>query len=99
MALAGGMGSYNYHDLGEEVECRPLLFYANPLGHHILATLQPCQKVSKKQSRMGAQCVCGAMCGAHSAHVSLYCKTIFFCCYGLTIIGGRGVASPNLLLD
>ena len=30
---AGGVNGYNHHDIGEEVEWRPLLSYANPLGH------------------------------------------------------------------
>ena len=36
---AGGVGSYNHRDIGEEVEWRPPLLYANPLGHRVLATL------------------------------------------------------------
>ena len=28
--LAGGVGSYNCHDIGEEVEWRPRLLYVNP---------------------------------------------------------------------
>ena len=35
----GGVGSYNHHGIGKEVECRPSLLYANPLGHNIPATL------------------------------------------------------------
>ena len=36
---AGGVGGYNHHCIGEEVEWRPPLLYANPLGHRVLATL------------------------------------------------------------
>ena len=34
----GGVGGYNHHCIGEEVEWRPPLLYANPLGHRVLAT-------------------------------------------------------------
>ena len=37
---AGVVGSYNRHDIGEEVEWRPPLLYANPLGHSVPATLK-----------------------------------------------------------
>ena len=33
---AGGVGGYNHHDI--EVEWRPPLLYANPLGHRVRAT-------------------------------------------------------------
>ena len=36
--LAGVVGSYNRHDIGEEVEWRPPLSCANPLGHCVPAT-------------------------------------------------------------
>ena len=36
---AGGVGGYNHHYIGDEVEWRPPLLYANPLGHHVPATL------------------------------------------------------------
>ena len=36
---AGGVGSYNHLDIGEEVEWRPPLLYANPLGHRLPAAL------------------------------------------------------------
>ena len=29
---AGGVGGYNHHDIGEEVEWRPPFLYANPFG-------------------------------------------------------------------
>ena len=51
------------HDIGEEVEWRPLLLYANPLGHRIPATLN--------QPKTSARCMRGAMCGARGAFVSL----------------------------
>ena len=34
---ARGVGGYNHHCIGEEVEWRPLLLYANPLGHRVPA--------------------------------------------------------------
>ena len=34
-----GVGGYNHHDSGVEGEWRPLLLYANPLGHRVPATL------------------------------------------------------------
>ena len=34
----GGVGGYNHHCIGEEVEWRPPLLYANPLGHRVPAT-------------------------------------------------------------
>ena len=36
---AWGVGRDNHRDIGEEVEWRPPLLYANPLGHHVPATL------------------------------------------------------------
>ena len=36
---AGGVGGYNHRDIGEEVEWRPPLLCANPLGHCIPAIL------------------------------------------------------------
>ena len=36
---AGGLGGYNHHCIGEEVEWRPPLLYANPLGHRVPTTL------------------------------------------------------------
>ena len=30
LPLVGGVGGYNHHDIGEEVEWRPPLLYANP---------------------------------------------------------------------
>ena len=39
-APAGVVGSYNHHDIGEEVDWRPPLLYANPLGHRVPATLK-----------------------------------------------------------
>ena len=38
--LAGGVGGYNHHCIGEEVECRPPLLYAYPLGHRVPANLK-----------------------------------------------------------
>ena len=38
MGCPGGVGGYNHHCIGEEVEWRPPLLYANPLGHRIPAT-------------------------------------------------------------
>ena len=35
----GGVGGYNHRGIGEEVEWRPLLLFANPLGHRVPATL------------------------------------------------------------
>ena len=35
---AGGVGGYNHHCIGEEVEWRPPLLYANHLGHRVPAT-------------------------------------------------------------
>ena len=35
----GCVGGYNQRDSGEEVEWRPPLLYANPLGHRVPATL------------------------------------------------------------
>ena len=37
--LAGSVGGGDSGDIGEEGECRPLLLYANPLDHHVPATL------------------------------------------------------------
>ena len=34
---AGCVGGYNHHCIGEEVEWRSLLLYANPLGHRVPA--------------------------------------------------------------
>ena len=39
MAFNYCVGGYNHHDMGEEVEWRPPLLYANPLGRRIPATL------------------------------------------------------------
>ena len=39
---AGGVGGYKHHDIVEEVEWWPLLWYANPLGHRVPATLEIC---------------------------------------------------------
>ena len=36
----GVVGSYNHHDIGEEVEWRLLLMYAHPLGHRVPANLK-----------------------------------------------------------
>ena len=36
--LAGGVGSYNHRDSGEEGEWRRPLLCANPSGHHVPAT-------------------------------------------------------------
>ena len=36
---AVAVGDYNHYDTGEEVEWRPPLLYANPLGHRVPATL------------------------------------------------------------
>ena len=36
---AGGVGGYNHHYIGEEVEWRLPLLNANPLGHRVPATL------------------------------------------------------------
>ena len=62
---AGAVGSYKHHDIGEEVEWRPPLLYANPLGHCVPATLKICQKCAKREPKTGAwcnarcaQCVC-----------------------------------------
>ena len=35
---AGAVGGYNHHCIGEEVEWRPPLLYAYPLGHRVPAT-------------------------------------------------------------
>ena len=35
---AGGVGGYDHYCIGEEVEWRPPLLYANPLGHRVPAT-------------------------------------------------------------
>ena len=34
--MVAGVGGYNHHCIGEEV--RPLLLYANPLGHRVSTT-------------------------------------------------------------
>ena len=38
--LVGGVGGYNHHGIGEGLEWRPPLSYANPLGHCIPPTCQ-----------------------------------------------------------
>ena len=53
----GGVGSYNPHDIVEEVEWRSPLLYANPLGHCVPAALKICQKymnANQKRARGGA---------------------------------------------
>ena len=47
----GGVGGYNHHDIGEEVEWRPPLLYANPSGNRIPATLKVCQKCIKTNQK------------------------------------------------
>ena len=59
---AGGAGSYNRHDFGEEVEWRSLLLYANPLGHRVPATLEICQKCGKHEPKTGARCNARCVC-------------------------------------
>ena len=58
--LAGGMGGYNHHCIGGEVERRPLLLYAYPLGHRVLASLKipgTCENQHTEHStRCDAQC-------------------------------------------
>ena len=39
LSLAGGVGGYNHHDIGQEVELRPPWLYVNPLGHRVPTTL------------------------------------------------------------
>ena len=69
--LAGGVDSYNHHDIGEEVEWRPPLMYANPLGHRIPATLKISQKYIKREpktsARCNARCVCFSLRLDHEA--------------------------------
>ena len=36
--MARGVGGYNHHCIGEEVEWRTPMLYANPLGHRVSAT-------------------------------------------------------------
>ena len=36
--VQGLLGGYDHDCIGEQVEWRPLLLYANPLGHEVLAT-------------------------------------------------------------
>ena len=61
--------------IGKEVKWRPLLLYANPLGHHSPATLKIHKKSSKglvkTYTRYGRGAMGGAMGGPHSAYVSL----------------------------
>ena len=42
LCLTPGVGGYNHHDIGEEVEFRPPLLYANPLRHCVPAALEIC---------------------------------------------------------
>ena len=53
------MGSYNHHDIGEEVGWRPPLLYANPLGHRVPANLKICEKCVKREPKTerAVQCV------------------------------------------
>ena len=46
---ARGVGGYNHHDIGDEVDWRPPLLYAYPLGHRVPATREICQKCVKYQ--------------------------------------------------
>ena len=48
MRTVSGVGGYNHHDIGQEVEGRPPLLYANPLCHRVPATLEICQKCVKE---------------------------------------------------
>ena len=50
----------NHHDFGEELEWRPPLFYANPLGHRVPATLKIFQRCMKHERRTSARCARGA---------------------------------------
>ena len=47
LPAARGLGGDHHHDIGEEVEWRLRLRYANPLGHRVPATLEICQKCVK----------------------------------------------------
>ena len=38
LPLARGVGGYNHHCIGDEVEWTPPLLYTNPLGHRVPAT-------------------------------------------------------------
>ena len=60
----GGVGSYNHHDIGGKAELRPPLLHANPLGHHVPATLKICQECIKHEPKTSTRCVRGAMRGA-----------------------------------
>ena len=42
--LAGGVGGYSHHDIGQEVQWRLTLLYANLLAHQVPATLKSCVK-------------------------------------------------------
>ena len=54
--MAGGVGGYNHNCIGEEVEWRPLLLYAYPLGHCVLANLKILGKYKKQHTKHGTRC-------------------------------------------
>ena len=64
---AGGVDSYNHHDIDEEVEWRPPLLYADALGHRVPATLKICQKYAKREPKKERT----VQCAVHTLHLFL----------------------------
>ena len=54
----GVVGNYKHHDIGEEVEWRPALLYAKPLGHRVLPTRNlPKMRKTQTKNECTVQCV------------------------------------------
>ena len=74
--LAGVVGDYNHHEMGEEMEWRPLLLHADPC---VPANLKICQKVHRMATK-NEHTVCTRCCAyAHNALVSLMVSHLLQC--------------------
>ena len=94
---AGVVGSYHHHGIGEEVDWRPPLLYANPLGHRVPATLKIRQNCVKREPKTSARCVCFCLCPLMCMCLGLcLCRCVCMCqclCLCMCMCLCRGMCS------
>ena len=76
---AGSVDSYNHHDIGEEVEWRPPLLYANPLlpgGDHASAPVLLNEWGSASRGGASPQHIAEN----YGLHVHDWCEAAMHCC-------------------
>ena len=82
--LAGVVGGYNHHCIGEEVEwrpplLRPPLLYAYPLGHRVLASLKIPGTCEEQHTKHSTWCARGAL-GSLTIFVPLSMEDQYMSC-------------------